>query len=765
MALTLPARWSRTRGSAPGVLPLPDLLSLLLLLAVLAPVGYTFGQLDFWRLYDPPWPAFLAGAACCGLVAMLRRPSWALTGVLLLGVGAALFAVARDLPAGDGWQRFEAARTLMLNWARMVRDGQPVQDNRAVTFWTVLAAWMAGMWASWAALRAGWHWLVLALAGSLLLSTISYLPGWPTAALALFTFAALLFIARVHHRRQTADAQWRGRAPQRWAQPSAMLTHGAVVAGGAALLVGVAWLVPAVHWHAPSAWRPRDLGRSLGGISIGLPGARSTLHSFGSTMPFEGPIALSGDPVASVDSLHLVGAENTDLSAPNVMLQQQLQDQGLYLSAVSYDHYDSSGWSSTAIASRGGRPLSGVPTGQSVYALSAAVSTLRAQAELLVAGPPLQVSRGLPGNPPSPASALRLAIAPRDEIAGFVAEPPLANGSDYVTLARFSTATPDELRQAGPLRDTDAWVKSSYLQLPGSVTQQTRDLAAQITKDATNDYDRAAAIQTYLLSNFGYDESIPAPPPGEDGVDYLLFHLKRGYCDYFAAAMAVMLRSVGVPSRVVVGYVARAPSNDGTYTVRENEAHAWVEAYFPGYGWERFDPTPGGAHAIATPAPTAAPSTTPAASAATTPQPLPETLQPSSSAPAAAAHAGSNIAKTMLGVLGVLLALALLVRLLWWWLGDERRAVLIAWSGVALAGRLAWRPRLAGETPREYVGAMVAARHAGAAAQDVALAQARARYGPPATQLALPEHFRRRGLRAIAGIASRGLRLRLPRRR
>jgi transglutaminase-like putative cysteine protease len=761
MALTLPARRSRTRGSAPGVLPLPDLLSLLLLLVVLAPVGYTFGQLEFWRMYDQPWPAFLAGAACCGLVAMLRRPNWALFGVLLLGIGAALFALARDIPVGDGWQRFTAARTLLLDWARMVRDGQPVQDNRAVTFWTVLAAWMAGMWASWAALRAGWHWLVLALAGALLLSTISYLPGWPAAALALFTFAALLFVARVHHRRQTADAQWRGRAPQRWMQPSAALTHGAAVAAGAALLVGVAWLLPAVRWHAPSAWRPRNLSRSLGGISIGLPGARSTLHTFGSTMPFEGPISLSSDPVASVSNIRVSGQNGADLSAANITLQQQLQDQGLYLSAASYDHYDSSGWSSSATAARGGRAF-GFVAGQSVYDLSVGVSTLSSQAELLSAGPPLSALRGLPGSASLPASALRLSLAPRDEIAGFVAEPPLANGSDYTTVARFSTATPDELRQAGALRDADLWVKSSYLQLPGSVTQQTRDLAAQITRDATNDYDRAAGIQAYLLSNFGYDESIPAPPPGEDGVDYLLFHVKRGYCDYFASAMAVMLRSVGVPSRVVAGYVAREPNASGAYTVRENEAHAWVEVYFPGYGWQRFDPTPGGANAVATPtpAPTAAPSA--AATAAATPQALPETLQPTAPAPSATTGHGS-ILKPALIVIGALLAVLLLARLLWWWLGDERRAVLVAWSGVALAGRLAWRPRLAGETPREYAGAMVAARHAGPAAQDVALAQARARYGPPAAPLVLPPSFRRRSLRAVAGIISRPLlRLRWP---
>jgi hypothetical protein len=106
MALTLPAGRGRTLGSAPGAQPLPDFLSLLLLLAVLLPVGVVLGRLDFWQPYDQPWPALLAGAAACGLAAMLRRPGWALVLVMALGVGAALFALARDIPAGDGWQRF-----------------------------------------------------------------------------------------------------------------------------------------------------------------------------------------------------------------------------------------------------------------------------------------------------------------------------------------------------------------------------------------------------------------------------------------------------------------------------------------------------------------------------------------------------------------------------------------------------------------------------------------------------------------------------------
>jgi protein-glutamine gamma-glutamyltransferase len=134
-----------------------------------------------------------------------------------------------------------------------------------------------------------------------------------------------------------------------------------------------------------------------------------------------------------------------------------------------------------------------------------------------------------------------------------------------------------------------------YLQLPKQPPLDPRipDLAKQIGKSSTNSYDRATAIERYLMTQFGYTLELPRVSP-KDPLAEFLFVRKRGHCEYFASSMAIMLRTLNIPSRVVNGF-RTTEFNDltGNYVVRASSAHSWVEAYFPGYGWVEFDPTPG----------------------------------------------------------------------------------------------------------------------------------------------------------------------------
>jgi protein-glutamine gamma-glutamyltransferase len=134
-------------------------------------------------------------------------------------------------------------------------------------------------------------------------------------------------------------------------------------------------------------------------------------------------------------------------------------------------------------------------------------------------------------------------------------------------------------------------VGAIYLQVP-ELDPRIAALARQITANLHNNYDRAAAVESYLRTHFGYTLQLPRSVP-DDPLANFLFERKQGHCEYFASAMAIMLRDIGIASRLVNGF-RTGEFNDLTsqYVIRASDAHSWVEAYFPGYGWVSFDPTP-----------------------------------------------------------------------------------------------------------------------------------------------------------------------------
>ena len=180
--------------------------------------------------------------------------------------------------------------------------------------------------------------------------------------------------------------------------------------------------------------------------------------------------------------------------------------------------------------------------------------------------------------------------AARDEVDG---RRPTTSGEQYTMQVYVPTLTAADLRTAnvgtppGP---------DDYLQLPDSAhLGDVRALAQQVAGGATTPYDTAMALQTYLRSttNFTYDTRV-APATTSDAVwDFL--QDRRGYCVQFATAMAIMARTLGIPTRVAVGFLPGQAVQDGdhyTYVVSGKLAHAWPELYFQGIGWVRFEPTP-----------------------------------------------------------------------------------------------------------------------------------------------------------------------------
>lgn len=150
----------------------------------------------------------------------------------------------------------------------------------------------------------------------------------------------------------------------------------------------------------------------------------------------------------------------------------------------------------------------------------------------------------------------------------------------------------DSAASASVLNEKAKAIYKRYTQLPDTVTARVRKLAADITKDAANTYDTCKAVETYLAENYPYTLKPGTPPRKRDFVDYFLFDGNKGYCTYYASAMTVLLRCLDIPARYVEGYILPPVTNKkGVFEVTSQQAHAWVEVYFEGFGWIPFEPT------------------------------------------------------------------------------------------------------------------------------------------------------------------------------
>jgi transglutaminase-like putative cysteine protease len=165
----------------------------------------------------------------------------------------------------------------------------------------------------------------------------------------------------------------------------------------------------------------------------------------------------------------------------------------------------------------------------------------------------------------------------------------LQTGDLYQVRALLSSPTQKDLRASG--NDYPTWIAERYLQVPKNISGEFTRLAVQVTSGMPTNFDKAEAVTTYLRQNITYNETIPAPPPGIDSLSWFLFGWKSGFCNYYASAEVLLLRSVGIPARMVVGFAQGKSGNYGSYSVRGQDAHAWPEVYFPSIGWVQFEPT------------------------------------------------------------------------------------------------------------------------------------------------------------------------------
>ena len=278
---------------------------------------------------------------------------------------------------------------------------------------------------------------------------------------------------------------------------------------------------------------------------------------------------------------------------PGIVMRVELADRPekatdhFYLRGMAYDRYDGRSWV-TQLANRRAlaesspgtftvRSSQPSPAGQSGHLIRQTILLEALDTAVLFAAPfPESVSGQFFGIHSDPTGALYLPFSASSRI-------------EYTVLSRQNPVVPADL-QPQPVTYSGPFARH-YLQVP-DFSERVAALAQEVTQAKASPYEKAQAIQDYLSANFRYSLDIPASSQ-ERPLEEFLFFRKTGYCEHYATAMVVMLRSVGVAARLVTGFLATEWNEYGNYyLVRQRDAHAWVEVYLPHSGWVTMDPTP-----------------------------------------------------------------------------------------------------------------------------------------------------------------------------
>ncbi|MDY7076253.1 MAG: transglutaminase-like domain-containing protein [Chloroflexota bacterium] len=477
---------------------------------------------------------------------------------------------------------------------QLVRQ-EPVDDPLFFLFCMAVLFWILSVHAGYALTRHARPWRAVLPSGLTLLVIHTYNSILVSRVwfLAAYLFFALLLLARLIYLRHRA----------RWQRDHVFLSSYVglditrVTLQITVLLVLVAWTVPALATSisaAQNAWEH-------------VTGPWITIRD-----RLDNAVASLRDQVGGIYNIYgedLVlgrGSELTD----EILLAIETQPTSLmgiryYWRARVYDYYSDGQWDTTIIST------TQFVTPGSFELIFPEIEEQRTAVFTVTTAVPISTLYA-PGQPVWVNHAARADLAYNPDgttdVVALHANPPLRAGETYRVRSSLNTVTVAQLRSAGT--DYPSWVTNRYLQLPPNITPRVYELAHHLASDLDNPYDIASAITAYLREQIQYSETISSRrPSNQESLDWFLFDLREGHCNYYASAEVVLLRSLGIPARLAVGfaegerqsggdvYVASQyntytwPEDSTIYVVRRHNAHAWPEVYFPGLGWVEFEPT------------------------------------------------------------------------------------------------------------------------------------------------------------------------------
>jgi transglutaminase-like putative cysteine protease len=494
----------------------------------------------------------------------------------LLGAGFVLWAIGGEYhTALSQLGRLDALRTdALLFTASLLDGGYPSQMSPYAVGLGVLM-WTTAFTAAYVVYR--YHRVIdaiLLMAAAIVTNMSAAVLG--LGELLLFVIAALLLWLRAALVNRQ-DGWQRRRVNENVEVPPSIMRTGIIFAAGSVLL---AYVLTSVAVAAPltGAWRSLDVVWSgvrdqLEGVVGGLtnPNSRITGSSFGPSF------TVFGEWVSNDEEVLVLAAERP-----------------LYLRTRTYDIYNGHGWESTDGPKRGvaaGDPLFEVltserptaPEGEGVRLDSVSIEMRQSVGrQIFTAGSPLKVY--------APTLITEPAGLP---LLGFIESAnAIGEGESYTQAVLISEATEAQLIATAGIEYPQA-VQDLYVSSSG-ISPEVAAKAREVTEGAESPYEEAKMLARYLRGDeFTYSTAGLEIPAGADLVDTFLFDEdgKTGYCQHYASAMALMARSLGLPARVAVGWAPGEAVGDDLWLVREAQAHAWVEIYFPHYGWQIFEAT------------------------------------------------------------------------------------------------------------------------------------------------------------------------------
>jgi hypothetical protein len=461
-----------------------------------------------------------------------------------------------------------------LNWIDAAINNVASNDNYIFVFEMCFLLWWLAYLGVWSILRYGYTWRAIIPAGIVLLVNTYYAPRSILGFLVVFCLIAMLLFVRTN----LAEQQLRWRDQRIHFSPDVTFDF---LRNGLAYSV----IIVALAWIAPGLGRSVEVRAVLDPINQQWEETSQRMNRL-----YQG-LNRQTRPAASSfgDSLSLGGARNVgDSTVFHVSAVR-----GRYWRAVVYDTYTGRQWVNS------GEDEANFDANQPVTVsgwalrepLTQTITFLAESSGMLFAAPDI-----LSVNLPIEAGLRELPVTGADGAPAFEATRArsrrgLEANESYVVVSAQTMITERALQEASS--EYPDSIREMYLQLPEDFSERVAAEATAITTNAPTAFAKARAIEIYLRT-LPYNDDIAAPPPDRDPVEYFLYDIREGYCDYYATAMVVMLRSVGVPARTVSGYAeGRYDEESRLYYITERDAHTWVEVFFPGYGWIEFEPTAG----------------------------------------------------------------------------------------------------------------------------------------------------------------------------